>query len=50
MTRPLPPLCAWCSKPVTGISHAWQDDLVVWHPDCFVKFLAHKDELMGITR
>lgn len=44
-----PHLCAWCSQPVTEMAKAWSNGLV-WHPDCFVKLLAHKDELMGITR
>ena len=27
-----------------------QSDGTVWHPECFVKHLAHTDEIKGITR
>lgn len=36
---------------MTVASYAYrQGDGTVWHPDCFVKHLAHTDEIRGITR
>ena len=35
---------------ITVASFARRGDGVVWHPDCFVKHLAHTDEIKGIKR
>jgi len=48
-------MCAWCSQPVKPEEQQAKagfirGKVVLWHADCFVKYLAHKDELMGITR
>ena len=49
---PVPDLiCAWCSHPVTTPDFAVdQGRNLVWHVECFVKYLAHKDEIRGIKR
>ena len=35
---------------VMAAQYAMRNDGVVWHPECFVKYLAHKDEIQGIDR
>jgi hypothetical protein len=44
-------LCAWCGKEVKPEDQrASRGDEVHWHAECFVKHLAHVDEIRGITR
>lgn len=44
-------LCGWCSRAIQpeDVNRARQGK-IEWHADCFVKLLAHKDELDGIIR
>ena len=44
-------LCGWCGQLVADMEAcAYRGDGVIWHAECFVKFLAYKDETQGIVR
>lgn len=43
-------LCVWCSKEVKPEDQQAKRGDLVWHANCFVKYLAHCDEIRGITR
>lgn len=45
-----PSLCAWCGKPVKPEDQQARRDEIHWHAECFVKHLAHVDEIRGIVR
>lgn len=44
-------MCAWCVKPIhPEAPYASRADGEVWHAECFLKYLAHQDDLAGIVR